>query len=116
MDRIAIGTDAEERATLWLQEQGLVLMQKNARCRLGEIDLIMRDEQTLVFVEVRQRRNRDYGGAAASVDWRKQLKIIRTARYLIAGNPRWSSLTCRFDVIAFEGDQEPVWYKDAFRA
>jgi len=118
MDRKQIGTDAERRAEAWLNGQGLVLLQRNAQCRLGEIDLIMRDHDQIVFVEVRTRGRSGFGGAAASVDWRKQQKLIRAARYMLSRNPHWSQLPCRFDVLAYEGDSEttpPVWYKDAFR-
>ncbi|GAA0790493.1 YraN family protein [Marinobacterium sediminicola] len=118
MDRYRIGMDAEQRAEHWLTQQGLALLQRNAHCRLGEIDLIMQDGEQIVFVEVRRRSSRYFGGAAVSVDWRKQQKLIRAARFMLSRNPHWSQRTCRFDVLAFEGDSEsspPVWYKDAFR-
>ncbi|MBA4502474.1 YraN family protein [Marinobacterium marinum] len=118
MDRNRIGMDAEQQAEHWLLQQGLTLLQRNARCRLGEIDLIMQDHEQIVFVEVRSRSSRQYGGAAASVDWRKQQKLIRAARFMLSRNPHWSRYPCRFDVLAFEGDSEsapPIWYKDAFR-
>lgn len=118
MDRKQIGKDAEQRAEQFLQQQGLRTLQRNAYCRMGEIDLVMQDGETVVFVEVRQRRHGHYGGAAQSVDHRKQRKLIQAARYLLARYPSWSNLPCRFDVIAFEPDsapQAPLWYKDAFR-
>lgn len=118
MDRNQIGMDAEQRAEEWLTGQGLNLLQRNAHCRLGEIDLIMQEGEQIVFVEVRRRASRHFGGAAASVDWRKQQKLIRAARFMLSRNPQWSHKPCRFDVLAFEGDSEsapPIWYKDAFR-
>lgn len=118
MDRKQIGMDAERRAEAWLTTQGLTLLQRNAQCRLGEIDLIMRDHDQIVFVEVRTRGRAGFGGAAASVDWRKQQKLIRAARFMLSRNPHWNNVPCRFDVLAYEGDSEttpPVWYKDAFR-
>ncbi len=118
MDRNRIGMDAEQRAELWLRQQGLTLLQRNAQCRLGEIDLIMQEGDQIVFIEVRARASQRFGGAAASVDWRKQQKLIRAARFMLSRNPHWSQLPCRFDVLAFEGDSEstpPIWYKDAFR-
>jgi len=118
MDRKQIGMDAERRAEAWLSTQGLRLLQRNARCRLGEIDLVMRDQDQIVFVEVRTRGRSAFGGAAVSVDWHKQQKLIRTARFLLSQNPHWSRFPCRFDVLAYEGDSEttpPMWYKDAFR-
>ncbi|MBT00167.1 MAG: YraN family protein [Oceanospirillaceae bacterium] len=118
MDRRAKGKDAEQKAEHYLQSMGLKTLKRNAQCRLGEIDLIMRDGEHLVFIEVRQRSGSGFGGAAQSVDLRKQQKLIRTARFLLARNPGWSALPCRFDVIAYESDsaeRPPIWYKDAFR-
>lgn len=118
MDRKQIGMDAEQHAEQFLNRHGLRTLLRNAHCRLGEIDLVMQDRDTLVFVEVRQRRHRRYGGAAESVDYHKQRKLIQAARYLLARYPHWSTRPCRFDVIAFEADsapQAPLWYKDAFR-
>lgn len=115
MDRQTIGKDAERNAETWLMAQGLQLVQRNLRCRLGEIDLIMTDGNHLVFIEVRRRKHSLYGGAAASVDWRKQRKLLQAARFFLAGNPNWANHPCRFDVIAFEGNNEPLWYRNAFQ-
>ena len=115
MDRQTIGKEAERNAETWLTTQGLQLLQRNLRCRLGEIDLIMIDGSHLVFIEVRRRKSSLYGGAAASVDWRKQRKLLQTARFFLAANPKWANHPCRFDVIAFEGNNEPLWYRNAFQ-
>lgn len=118
MDRKQTGTDAERTAETYLQAQGLQLIMRNARCRMGEIDLVMQEGDTLVFVEVRKRRHSRYGGAAQSVDLHKQRKLIQTVRFLFTRYPQWSERPCRFDVIAFESDSDqttPLWYKDAFR-
>lgn len=120
MDRRKVGKDAEKIAEKFLQHQGLKLIERNAYCRFGEIDLIMRDpdSDTLIFVEVRQRRSRNHGGAANSVDFHKQAKLVTTAQFLLGKHPAWSRMNCRFDVIAFEGEATtatPMWYKDAFR-
>lgn len=114
MDRQFIGKEAERSAETWLISQGLHLIQRNMRCRVGEIDLIMCDGNTLIFIEVRHRRNMDFGGAAVSVDWRKQRKLLRAARFFLAANPNWSTYPCRFDIIAFEGNNTPLWYRNAF--
>ncbi len=116
MDRQQIGKDAEAQAERFLQNKGLTPISRNFRCRCGEIDLIMRDGNELVFIEVRKRQWQQFGGAAESVDFRKQRKLIRTAQYYLQQLPR--EPFCRFDVIAFEGKaaaDEPLWYKDAFR-
>lgn len=115
MDRHTLGKDAERNAEIWLETQGLQLIQRNMRCRLGEIDLIMTDGESLIFIEVRHRNSRTFGGAAASVDWRKQRKILRAARFFLAANPTWSKHPCRFDVIAYEGNDIPLWYRNAFQ-
>ena len=118
MDRRQKGKDAEQAAERFLNENGMKTLLRNAYCRMGEIDLVMQEQDTIVFVEVRHRRHRHFGGAAQSVDYYKQQKLIQTARYLMLSHPQWSSQPCRFDVIAFESgsaEQAPVWYKDAFR-
>lgn len=118
MDKRSIGMDAEEQAWHWLIKQGLKPVKRNYSCKLGEIDLILFDQTTLVFTEVRLRKNLRFGGAANSVDSRKQQKIIRTAQHFLMTHPSYQQVNCRFDVIAFEISSEemrPVWYKDAFR-
>jgi len=117
MDRQQIGRDAEHKAEQYLQDKGLIPVTRNFRCRCGEIDLIMHDGKELVFIEVRKRQWQHYGGATESVDRNKQRKLIRAAQYYLLQLP--SEPFCRFDVIAFEGKaaaDEPLWYKDAFRA
>lgn len=110
------GVQAEQWAAQYLQQQGLKLVTQNYRSRFGEIDLIMQDDSSLVFVEVRLRRNADFGGAAASIDARKQQRIIRTAQQYLAGlNP---VPPCRFDVVLMDGVQgtSAQWIKNAFDA
>lgn len=111
-------TEWERFAEQHLRREGLSTLKRNFRCRLGEIDLVMNDRDTTVFVEVRFRQNDDFGGAMASVDRSKQLKIARTAGIFLATHPKLADLPCRFDVVAISGDRrEPrlTWQKDAFR-
>ena len=122
MDRTRIGKDAEQQALYYLKHQGLQLVTSNYLCRFGEIDLIMLDNRQLVFIEVRSRSHRHWGGATASVDQRKQRKLIKAAGLFLSQQQQFSHSPCRFDVIAFEsdssnssGDSCPIWYKDAFR-
>lgn len=90
------GNAAEALAAAFLQQKGLKLVEKNFRCQFGEIDLIMRDSNTLVFIEVRLRTNSDFGGAAMSINPSKQQKLRRSAeRYL----QTHGDCACRFDVI-----------------
>lgn len=109
------GAEAENSAARYLQQHGLRLLTRNYRCRAGEIDLVMQDGTTLVFVEVRLRRNPAFGGAAASIDTRKQAKLIRAAQHYLA------TLTpvppCRFDAVLLGVDTTTIeWLKNAFEA
>lgn len=98
---VELGQQAEERALAYLQQQGLVLLARNYRCRAGEIDLIMRQQQLLVFVEVRSRRSAAFGGAAASVGRLKQQRLWRTAEHYLLRYARPPA--CRFDLVAIDG-------------
>jgi len=113
-----IGKNAEDFACGYLERQGLKFVSANYQCKCGEIDLIMWDVATLVFVEVRHRKVRDYGDGVASVTKIKQRKIIRTATYYLQANNLLDKILCRFDVIATSGeaDGEVLWIKDAFWA
>lgn len=124
MDRRLHGTQAEDAARRHLVHAGLREVAANANFRLGELDLVMFDARarggaTLVFVEVRYRRDARFGGGAASVDAAKQRKLVRAAQQFLLAHPRWSQVPCRFDVVEAEGDPAaPVlrWIRDAFRA
>ena len=111
------GDAAEDRALQHLQAQGLQLVQRNYRTPGrggGEIDLILRDaDGTLVFVEVRQRSARDYGGALSSITPVKQRRIVFAARYFLLKLRQ--DPPCRFDVVALEGEKLE-WYPAAFDA
>lgn len=110
---MANGIKAEQQAAAYLLRQGLTLCERNFRCRMGEIDLIMYEGATLVFVEVRQRSSLKFGGAIASIDRRKQQKIILAAQLYLS---RLSSLpACRFDALLIEGDTIK-WLRNAFGA
>ncbi|HET8610500.1 MAG TPA: YraN family protein [Burkholderiales bacterium] len=107
------GSEAEAQALAFLQRHGLVLIQRNYRCRFGEIDLIMRDGDTLVFTEVRQRTRADFGGAAASITARKRERLAATARHYLG---RTGSMpACRFDALLIDGGGLR-WIRDAFYA
>ena len=92
------GEEAESACCTHLKKQGLKLLEKNFRCRFGEIDLVMRQGETLVFVEVRFRQNPNYGGGLESVTPAKQQKLRKTAEYYLQQNPRYEN--ARFDVVA----------------
>jgi putative endonuclease len=115
MDRRAAGRAAERLAEHFLAARGLVILERNFRCRAGEVDLIARDGTTLVFVEVRLRADSRFGGAAASVDARKRAKVLRAARFYLANQP---DRPCRCDVVALDRlDPDRIeWIRDAFSA
>jgi len=114
------GASAEKIAAEYFEARGLSVVARNLRCRAGELDLVCLDANVLAIVEVRQRARLDYGGALASVTWRKQRKIIRAASFFLQRLPQWRSCTIRFDVFALQGPPDGthriVWIKDAFRA
>jgi putative endonuclease len=96
----------------------LTLLERNVRSRFGELDLIMRDGQALVFVEVRYRRGAAFGGGAGSVDPHKQARLVTTASRFLQAHRRLARLPCRFDVVAISGTAAPYrieWLRDAFR-
>ncbi|MCW8994842.1 MAG: YraN family protein [Psychromonas sp.] len=107
------GVKSEKQALAYLQKQGLTLICQNYYCRFGEIDLIMYDQDTLVFIEVRYRKNNDFGGALASITKRKQDKIIKTAKHYLAQLE--NEPYCRFDTIAIDQQADtPQWIQNAF--
>lgn len=110
------GAAAENSAVRLLKAAGLVIVARNVRCRFGEIDVIARDGETLVFVEVRLRADTRFGGGLASVDAHKQARLIRTAGWYLQAHPREAARPCRFDVILLAKlDTDPEWIRDAFR-
>src|SRR5579863_8818519 len=98
MDNLEIGQQAEERAYTFLEKKGLTLLARNYRCKLGEIDLIMRDTQHIVFVEVRHRSSNAFGSAIESVTAIKQRKIIKTAAHYLLTQKWFDKVSCRFDI------------------
>lgn len=110
------GADAETRAELHLQQQGLKTLYRNWRCPLGELDLVMADGATLVVVEVRARSRSSHGGALESVDARKRGKLIRATLAFVQAHAEWQDATIRFDVVCFEADGKNHWLRNAFDA
>ena len=107
----------EQLALSWLQAQGLRLVQRNYLCKLGEIDLVMRERELLVFVEVRFRGTRSQVAACETVDYRKQQKLLRTARHFLLWNQSLAAMPCRFDVLGITvEDDDPCyeWIRNAF--
>lgn len=117
-ERKAIGRLGEELALAHLLAHGLKPLIRNYRCKMGELDLVMLErEKILVLVEVRARSNNDYGGAAASVDWKKQHRLVLAAEHLRMKRAELRHYPARFDVVAITTGAPKAridWIKNAF--
>ena len=114
LTRKQTGDAWELQARHWLERKGMRFLAANVRERSGEIDLIMQDKSTTVFVEVRYRKSSLFGGAAASVTASKQRKLLHAARlWLARHNGSFDTVDCRFDVVAFT-ENEVEWIQNAF--
>jgi putative endonuclease len=119
MNRQDSGQAAERLARAHLEQQGMQLVAQNWHCRRGELDLVMLDGSSLVFVEVRYRQHKGWGGALESIDARKRAKLILAAEQFLHSDARWRNYACRFDVVALASgaDGKPCtlnWLKNAF--
>lgn len=116
-NRRADGARYEALALAHLERAGLSLIARNYTCRYGELDLVMRDRDTVVFVEVRYRSASRFGDGVDSVGAAKRAKLVRAASAFLAEHPRLAGAACRFDVLAI-GDGEPTvdWRQNAFEA
>lgn len=113
MNRRKTGTLYEQKAAVYLQQQGYQILETNFRCRYGEIDLVARDGAYVVFVEVKYRRNKRMGEGQYAVDGRKQYRICFTAAWYLMKHRLPESTPCRFDVVCVEGEQVTL-IQDAF--
>jgi len=115
-----IGRRAEELAAQFLRDQGLEILARNYRRRLGELDIVARSAGVLVVAEVRSRASAAVGGAAASVGWRKRQRITRAASALLQQHPEFARLAVRFDVLIVSEPLSPSpgieWLRHAFEA
>jgi len=113
-----IGQVNEDIASQYLMQHGLKFVTKNFHSRQGEIDLVMKEKDTFVFIEVKYRKNKHFGGAIAAIPYKKQQKIIKTAAfYLQQHGLKEYNTSCRFDVVAIDGElnhPEITWLKNAF--
>lgn len=110
------GAQAEREALKFLKKAGLILLEKNFSCKMGEIDLIMQDAETLVFVEVRFRKNKNFGGALATITKEKQRKIKNTANFYLQ---KTGIVPLRFDFVGLTLDENKKiivedWIKNIF--
>ncbi|MGD9600719.1 MAG: YraN family protein [Gammaproteobacteria bacterium] len=115
----ARGTHFERLAETKLQNSGLRTLARNFSCRVGEIDLVMEDATTIVFVEVRYRNSAAFGGPLESITSAKQLRLVRAAQVFLQRHPAYASRECRFDAVGISGTEERpdiCWIKSAFSA
>ena len=113
------GASFEQRAGAELERAGLKLLARNYTTRHGELDLVMLDGDTVVFVEVRYRERAGHGDALASITRDKQDKLIRTAQLWLAAHPQYAQCSCRFDAVGYDGpapDARMQWARGAFEA
>lgn len=106
------GERYERDAEALLKSHGLTLVERNWHCRFGEIDLIMREGTTVVFVEVRQRNSQRFGGAGASIGRDKQARIERAVELYLSRLP--SMPACRIDAVLFDAAKPPQWLRNIF--
>jgi putative endonuclease len=112
-----VGDQLERYAEKFLGENGLQILETNYLCKLGEIDIIAKDNSDYVFVEVRYRKSEAFGGAAASVNRSKQSRIVKAAGSYLQTNKLANRVSCRFDVVAISGSLDRLdynWIKAAF--
>ena len=113
----ARGHRAERLAEAWLCKQGLRPLHRNYHCRQGELDLIMSEGDTLVFIEVRHRSRGGFGDGIDSITRNKRRRVVQAARHFLARNPRCAQRVCRFDVVGMEGALSAPrfeWIRNAF--
>lgn len=108
------GRHAETDACCYLQLHGLELITKNYHCKGGEIDLIMRDQEYLVFVEVRMRLSSDFGNSLETITTTKQQRIIHAAQHYLQQENLFDKKWCRFDAIGIDTNWQFIWIKNAF--
>lgn len=113
--RILSGKNAENQALSYLKKQGLSLIKRNYRSYYGEIDLIMLDQEIIVFIEVRKRTCQDYGNSIESVNRKKQQKIIKTALIYLQQKKLLNKKLIRFDIIGIDKHKMIKWIKNAFQ-
>ena len=120
-----IGDQVEDLVVSYLLEKGLKIIAQNYLCKMGEVDIIARDKEGLIFVEVRYRKNSQFGGSVFSVNKSKQKKLIKAAAHYLQTHRLTNKVACRFDVMAIEGKiafgmpltaEQINWIKGAFDA
>lgn len=119
-DSQSLGRYWESRAAEYLERRGIDILARGYRCRLGEIDIVGRDGDGLVIVEVRARSRTTKGSALETIGHRKRQRIVRATHHFLMRNPEWHARPIRFDVVAIDGIESPApaiaWVRNAFDA
>lgn len=113
MDKRKVGAEYEQKAVIYLEENGFQVLELNFYCRQGEIDIVGIHQGNLVFVEVKYRKDPQAGYPEEAVDRKKQMKICRTSDYYRVKHPEQENRQIRYDVVAICGEQVS-WYQNAF--
>ena len=108
-----IGFKAESAALHFLKRQGLTLRERNYSCKQGELDLIMQDDETLVFVEVRTRKHSEFGSGLTTVRQQKQHRLMRAATAYLLEKELYEKIDCRFDIVSIDRFDKITWVKNA---
>lgn len=119
MNRKQIGVLAEREAQAYLVKHGILILTTNFYAKVGEIDIIAKDQSTLVFIEVRARRSELYGTSAETITDAKRQRIILAAQVFLQRHPALATVACRFDVIEIKlnkNSNSVYWIQDAFVA
>ncbi len=111
---VQLGHDSETLALTYLEQQGLLFKARNFRCKVGEIDLILYENNVLVFVEVRRRNHRDYGSGLESITPSKQHRLFKAAIYYLMTQDLVNKVDCRFDIISIDQHNTVDWIKNTF--
>lgn len=116
MNSRVIGKEWEAEALKRLEAAGLELLDRNYQCRMGELDLVLRDGETVAFVEVRFRRHREFGSGAETVGLRKRRRLVAAAQHYLQRHPEIADRPCRFDVVSIGPGATPQveWIRNAF--
>ncbi len=106
----------ERLAIKFLKQHGMKILCQNYRCKMGEIDVIARDGDTLVFIEVKYRQSNHFGSSTEMVSYHKQIKLIKTAQFYLTQHPQAQKTPCRFDIIAIQHQPRLSidWIQNAF--
>lgn len=113
MNKREVGSEKEALAEEYLRKKGYRILERNFRCKLGEVDIIAMHQNFLVFIEVKYRASADFGQPTDAVNYKKQVRISNVASYYVYSHRQYANHNCRFDVVSIVGN-EITLYQNAF--